>query len=322
MLFLDYEAHRASGSSEFFVELLRRRFDVDHVFVRSKYSSGMPDSARVAAYDCVVCWQVTPSNMRALSYGKPLIYVPMFDGETGNIVKWRRNRLQGVRTISFCRAESAILRKAGIIPLDVTYYPSVGKRVAGDLKKVFFWDRNGGVKVNDVRRMLPPESDYKVVVRGGNITEGNEARRSYLMAMSKCGVFIAPRRLEGIGLGFLEAMAMGKCVVTNDAPTMNEYIKDGKNGILVDADDFKSGRQRLCLKDVASIQEAAYNSCAGGRRRWESVDEPRILDFIERAIVEHRDMNFAEAIRWWLLLPLHFMWDLKTFAEMAWRRVR
>jgi glycosyltransferase involved in cell wall biosynthesis len=37
-------------------------------------------------------------------------------------------------------------------------------------------------------------------------------------------------------MAFLEAMAMGKCIVAHNDATMNEYIKDGVNGILFDAD--------------------------------------------------------------------------------------
>ena len=318
---MDYETHKASGSSAFFVDLLRRRFDVDHVFVRSKHSPEMPERVHVAGYDCVVCWQVMPSNMRAWSYGKPLVYVPMYDGETGNILRWMRNRLQGIRAISFCRAESVILKKAGIDPLEVAYFPPVGERMPGDLRKVFFWER-GGIKADEVRRMFPSELGFEVVVRDATIKEGDAARRSYLTAMSECGVFVAPRRLEGIGLGFLEAMAMGKCIIANDAPTMNEYIASGKNGVLVNVDDVKDGGLILRPEDVARIQEEAYKSCVDGRRRWEDVDEPAILDFIDQAIAEHRNMTMAEAIKWWLLLPLHFMRDLKTLVDVTWRRVK
>lgn len=320
VLFIDLEAHRATGSSEFFVDLLRRRFEVDVVYVPSRHSPEMPKASQAADYDCVVCWQITPSNMRALAYRKPIIYVPMYDGETGNIVKWMRNRLQGIRTISFCQAEGKILWKAGITPLDVSYYPPIGERVSGDTCKVFFWDR-GDIKADAVRRMFPPEVGFEVVMRSGTIKEGSEARSSYLNDMSECGIFVAPRRLEGIGLSFLEAMAMGKCVIAHDAPTMNEYIADGKNGVLVNVDAIKDGGLKLCPEDVASIQGEAYKSTAEGRRKWESVDEPAILDYVDRAIGEYRRMNIAEALKWWLLLPLHFIWDVKILCDVIWRRV-
>jgi len=321
IIFIDLETHRATGSSLFFVDLLKRRFDVDVVYVTSRHSPKMPKASEVAGYDCVACWQVMPSNMRALSYGKPLVYVPMYDGETGNVVKWLRNRLQGIRAISFCRAESVLLKKAGINPLDVTYYPPVGEHVLGDLRKVFFWERDG-ITADEVRRMFPSESGFEVVMRSSTIKEGDDARRSYLKAMSECGVFVAPRRLEGIGLGFLEAMAIGKCVIANDAPTMNEYIANGKNGVLVNVDVAEDGGLKLCPEDVASIQEEAYKSCIDGRCGWVAVDEPAILDCIDQAISEHRNMTVSEAIKWWLLLPLHFMWDVKTLAEVIWRRAR
>lgn len=320
ILFIDLEAHRATGSSAFFVDLLRRRFEVDVVYVPSRYSPEMPRANHVSGYDCIVCWQMTPSNTRALSYGKPIIYVPMYDGETGNVVKWMRNRLQGIRTISFCRAESKILRKAGIAPLDVSYYPPTGEHVPGDSHKVFFWYR-GDIKGDAVRRMFPAESGFDIVVRDGTIKEGDDARRSYLKAMSECGVFVAPRRLEGIGLGFLEAMAMGKCVVANNAATMNEYICDGQNGILVDVDKIDNAGLMLRLENVAYIQDKTYECCAEGRRKWESVDEPAILDYVDRGIAEYHRMTFIETLKWWMLLPLHFIWDLKILIEAVWRRV-
>ena len=321
ILFIDLEAHRATGSSSFFVDLLRRRFDVDVVYVSSRYSPEMPKSSQVSGYDCVVCWQVTPSNMRALSYGKPIVYVPMYDGETGNVVKWLRNRIQGIRTISFCRAESEILKKAGINPLVVAYYPPVGERVPGDLRKVFFWDR-GDIAGDAVRRVFPGESGFEIVEWKRPLVAGEMSRDEYLSRVKECGVFVAPRRLEGIGLSFLEVMAMGKCVIANDAPTMNEYIDNGQNGVLVDVDEVANVGLKFSPEAAGSIQDKTYASSAEGRRIWESVDEPAILDFIDGAINEYRELTMVEAVKWWLLLPLHFIWDLKTLVEQIWKRVK
>ena len=320
ILFIDLEAHRATGSSAFFVDLLRQRFDVAVVYVTSRHSSTMPKADQVSGYDCIVCWQVTPSNMRALSYKKPIIYVPMYDGETGNIVKWMRNRLQGIRTISFCQAEGKILKTARIRPLDVAYYPSVDDRVSGDPRKVFFWDR-GDIEADAVRRMFTPESGFEIVEWKCSPKAGEAFRMEYLAHMKECGVFIAPRRIEGIGLSVLEAMSIGKCVIANNAATMSEYISNGRNGILVNVDKMDNAGLKLCLEDVASIQNKAYESSAEGRRKWESVDDPAILDYVDRAIGEYRRMTIAESLKWGLLLPLHFIWDLKILVEAIWRRV-
>ena len=40
-------------------------------------------------------------------------------------------------------------------------------------------------------------------------------------------------------MAFLEAMAMGMCVVAENQPTANEYILSGQNGILYGGDQEK-----------------------------------------------------------------------------------
>ncbi len=46
-------------------------------------------------------------------------------------------------------------------------------------------------------------------------------------------VCLAPSRWEGLGLHLYEAMALGLPVITNDAPPMNEVVRDRENGLLV-----------------------------------------------------------------------------------------
>ena len=42
-----------------------------------------------------------------------------------------------------------------------------------------------------------------------------------------------PSRWEGFGIVFIEALACESIVVTSDIAPMNEYIKHGRNGLLV-----------------------------------------------------------------------------------------
>jgi 1,2-diacylglycerol 3-alpha-glucosyltransferase len=46
-------------------------------------------------------------------------------------------------------------------------------------------------------------------------------------------VYVYPSRLEGIGLTIAEALACGLPVITTDAAPMNEFVRDGQNGMLV-----------------------------------------------------------------------------------------
>ena len=52
-------------------------------------------------------------------------------------------------------------------------------------------------------------------------------------ALSNCSVFVLPSYREGTPRTVLEAMAMGRAVITTDAPGCRETVIDGYNGFLV-----------------------------------------------------------------------------------------
>ena len=99
----------------------------------------------------------------------------------------------------------------------------------------------------------------------------------YLKLVKEHGVYIAPRPREGIGMSFLEQLAMGKCVIAHDDNTMNEYIENGKSGIIrnllgkfppVTADEIST--VRIGVKAAA---QKAYS-------RW-LADKDKIIPFIK-----------------------------------------
>ena len=49
----------------------------------------------------------------------------------------------------------------------------------------------------------------------------------------KGSILVFPSKLEGLGLPLLEGMACGLPAIATDAPPMNEFVKDGYNGLLV-----------------------------------------------------------------------------------------
>ena len=62
-------------------------------------------------------------------------------------------------------------------------------------------------------------------------------KTQYIEYVKDCDVFISPRKQEGIGMGFLEAISMGKYIVSSDDSTMNEYITDKKIGFLINKNE-------------------------------------------------------------------------------------
>jgi glycosyltransferase involved in cell wall biosynthesis len=52
-------------------------------------------------------------------------------------------------------------------------------------------------------------------------------------ALSDCSVYVLPSYREGTPRSVLEAMAVGRAIITTDAPGCRETVIDGVNGLLV-----------------------------------------------------------------------------------------
>ena len=59
-------------------------------------------------------------------------------------------------------------------------------------------------------------------------------------AIAECSIYVLPSYREGTPRSVLEAMAMGRAIITSDAPGCRETVTDGENGLLVEARDARS----------------------------------------------------------------------------------
>jgi len=272
LIFIDHECHRKTGSAEFFLKMLRKVFAVKEHYYSRYYRTG--SSQKVSNCDAVVAWEFMIARFRFFSPGKKNVFVPMYDNEWGSYWQWKRIAWSGIGVISFCDKVSAHARKCGVRNLlDVRYFPDPAEfpHEAGNPKRVFLWER-GDIDRSVAERLFPPSAGYTFDVKGADEFLD---RDDYLARMAKCGIVIAPRRKEGIGMVFLEAMAMGKCVVACDDATMNEYIKDGENGMLFDPSDPKP----VSLDAVSYAIGNVGKYVAEMRARWLN-DMEKIAGFI------------------------------------------
>ena len=75
-------------------------------------------------------------------------------------------------------------------------------------------------------------------------------------AISDCSVYVLPSYREGTPRTVLEAMAMGRAVITTDAPGCRETVVDGDNGFLVPVKDVNALADAM-IKMVATSGLAA-----------------------------------------------------------------
>ena len=261
LLFIDHECHKKTRSAGFFLSVLRKAFDVVEHYYSQYYRTG----AQKVAKDCdvAVIWEFPISRWRFFFPGKRNVFVPMYDNEWSSYWQWKRIAWSGMGVISFCDKVTEHARRCGVTNiLDVRYFPDPDSlpKEKGDPKRVFLWER-GEIGRAVAEKLFPPSDGYVFDVKGDNEFLEREA---YLARVAKCGVVIAPRRKEGIGMSFLEAMAMGKCVVANDDATMNEYIKNGENGVLFSRGSLKPVGEDLIICVRANVPISA----AKLRERW------------------------------------------------------
>jgi glycosyltransferase involved in cell wall biosynthesis len=136
------------------------------------------------------------------------------------------------------------------------------------------------------------------------ISDWYEDRKEYLDALQTANVYFAPRLYEGIGMSFIEAMTMGKCVVAVDHPTMNEYVDNGVNGYLYDL----RRAQSLDLSTVREMGKKARESCSLGFKRWVAARD-MILEFVSarNCGVENRARTFAGFAARTVFYPVQFL---------------
>ena len=89
--------------------------------------------------------------------------------------------------------------------------------------------------------------------------------------LKRCSIFVLPSYHEGMPRSILEAMAVGRPILTTDVPGCREAVQDGENGFLVPARDGGELAEKLeiLVSDGALRQrmgEASWRIC---RQRFE-----------------------------------------------------
>jgi len=189
------------------------------------------------------------------------------------------------------------LKSWGFESIYVKYFPKPQEFVPGNKNEVFFWQRLTNINIKNIINLFE-KKDLKIHIHKAidpnqefiqpsredekkyqiTYSEWFETREQMWDLIKKKGIYIAPRELEGIGLSFLEAMAMGKAVVAIDNPTMNEYIEHNKTGYLFDL----SKPENIDLSNIENIQKNTYEFMQKGYAEWEK-NKKKIIDFIEKA---------------------------------------
>jgi len=303
LLFIGHQFHEKTRSSDFLIDLLKNEYKITTLSI-DPYSEDpyetLKDNESLIHYDVLICWQIKPPIdllKKSISFGQG-VFFPMFDSSppAKKIERWFPYR--DFHIICFSSTLERNLSAAGFCAHAIQYFPKPLDPVnEGDPKKAFFWNRTEDVNGSTlnalfeqynldnihIHKALDPGETFippqKTVAKNVTYSDWFPQKSDMLDKIEQAALYIAPRKKEGIGMSFLEAMSMGRCVIAPDHPTMNEYITHGQNGILYDTDD----PQALGKINIPAIQQRTRQMMHDGFATW-NAEKNNILDWISQPV--------------------------------------
>lgn len=306
---IDMLFHQKTKSFHFFLDLLYQKYGTEHVdiFYDRTLEGGWQDFGYIEHkdnYDTFVFLQIlpTPKTLYKLR-GKNIVYVPMYDDF--HAYRWFLAYLKTfhVKFISFSSYIHTFVHDTlWAESLYVQYYlPALSYPIDYSSKNIFWWYR-GTVSWDDIKTILGNQVINKLTIKNipdpfyKKLTISDEDIKKYHIelvetffptheqhyrSLAAHNIFISPRRKEGIGMSFLDALSMGMCVVWYDGPTMDEYITDGVDGLLT---DFS---KEISLDNYAEIGRRAQQRYQHWYQKWQEYKKD-IIDFIDKRPITSR----------------------------------
>lgn len=298
LLFVGYMLHEKTGSSKFMVDLLSSEYEIDYCSVNIVKGASDHSLSRYATtnYNVLLCWQVmlTKYDLCALSY-QAGVFFPMYDGCPSPLKTEKWLVYKNFKIISFSRKLFLGLSRIGLDVEYIQYFPKPEHVDSlGDPRGVYLWNRrkdiglecllgltkNLSIEKIHIHKAPDPDQDLEHIppdqIISITFSEWYADKREMMSDVCQYAYYIAPRRREGIGMSFLEAMASGRCVIAPNDSTMNEYIVDGVNGCLYDW----ATQKPIQINDVRRMQKAALEYIQRGYDDW-LVKSRQILSWLE-----------------------------------------
>jgi len=298
LIYIDHIFHQnKTKSTSFVVDILKKHFKVEKIWHESWQGDNFPDLSHIdKSYIGVIFFQVLPPPDVYKKINNPnIIFFPMFDGHGNNPESYWR-QYPNLKIINFSKTLHDKLSSWGFDSTYIQYFPKPMPFIKNKTHKAFFWQRINYININTVdillekiktkihlHRHVDPNQTFitpsSKQIKKYNITYSDwfETREEMQQKIQECDIYIAPRQYEGIGLSFLEAMAMGKAVIAVNNPTMNEYITDGKTGYLFEMEN----PQPINLSNLDEVRKSTYSYMKKGWTKWRS-DKAKIIEFIKK----------------------------------------
>ena len=312
LLYVGHTYHNKTKSTQFLQDLLASKYEVTN-FNYDPYMD-FEENLEILQdtfFDVVVFFQVMPSmtEFDKLVKYKHKVFFPMYD-DINNMEDILWGNCSDCIIINFSKTLHEKCLEYGLASFYIQYFPKPEEvENWGDEESVFLWQRrseinpctvNNIVGIENISKLYwhkapdpqvlinPVPTKWKSKIQTSEWFETKAEMKKYLQ---QSAIYFAPRLFEGIGMSFLDAMAIGRCVIAPNNPTMNEYITDGVNGYLY---NYKK-QKRINLTNIREIQKNTIEFIKNGYKDFEQ-NKHKILDWIEADVQSYCNKKLMDSM--------------------------
>ena len=292
LVFIGRQYHSKTKSDQMMLDLLKDDFEVS-LLRREQYTdSELVKEVNQIKPEVIFFWCLPPSSTKHLwkMHCKNVVWAPMWDGFRP--LKFRKRMLitsSKVKVLCFSRAlyEYFLTTKIQAHYTQCALKPEFSSFKDKGPYTVFLWQREAMINIENIVRFLGEKNIKKVIYKSEvgvdvksypfevEVLKDWLDTEEYQEKIKEADFYVAPRRAEGIGFSFLEAMRRGKVILAYDESTMNEYVFDGENGYLFD-ENFEL---RVPLKSPKSLSEKMEERASRAYENWQE-SKREIIPFI------------------------------------------
>ena len=262
LAFVDHNFHKKTRCADFLREIFSEHFIIDDYWWSLREETKLIKFLK--NYENIFFFQtLIPSYHLLKLRNRNLMWAPMYDNLPFDWKYWTKIKYINIKLLCFSKKIKLHADKLSCQNIGLKYFmkpKEMGFKTPQKNLNIFFWYRNdlklndwiGFFDLNKINKIIyfdcpdagrKSEEFDKIILDKYKIELTKMSflpHAQYIEYVKNCDVFISPRKQEGIGMSFLEAISMGKYIVSNDDSTMNEYVTDKNIGFLINKKKEKS----------------------------------------------------------------------------------
>jgi len=329
LAFVDHDYHKKTRCADFLREILSEYFIID------SYWWSLSEETKLIKYlknyENIFFFQtLIPSYDLLKLRDRNLIWAPMYDTLSFERKYWKKIKYTNIKLLCFSKKVKLHAEKMGCQNIGLKYFirpKEIEFKTPQKTLNILFWFRStlklndwlGFFDLNKINKIIYldcPDSGKKSEEFDKTILDKYKIelvkktflpQNQYIEYVKNCDVFIASRKQEGIGMGFLEAISMGKYIVSYDDSTMNEYIVDKKIGFLIN----KKSEKLINHNDIIDNVNYRIQFAKNGHLQW-LTQKNEIINFFSSNLNKEKKNWFME-----ILFFLDFIKKSKDFRKCS-----